>query len=44
VQESALPDYLTVLTDSMVQTITHDPDRVGKKLEAARARYRFIEK
>jgi hypothetical protein len=44
VQESALPDYLTALADSMAQTLTDDPDRDSKKLEAARARYRFIER
>jgi hypothetical protein len=44
VQESALPDYVTGLADSMAQALTDDPDRTSKKLEAARARYRFIEK
>jgi hypothetical protein len=43
VQESALPDYVTALADSMAQSLTDDPDRASKKLEAARARYRFIE-
>jgi hypothetical protein len=42
VQESALPDYVTALADSMAQSLTDDPDRASKKLEAARARYRFI--
>jgi hypothetical protein len=42
VQESALPDYVTALADSMAQSLTDDPGRASKKLEAARARYRFI--
>jgi hypothetical protein len=43
VQESDLPDYVTGLADRMATALSDDPERAGMKLEAARARYRFIE-
>ena len=43
VQESDLPDYVTSLADRMAMALTDDPERASMKLEAARARYRFIE-
>lgn len=43
VQESDLPDYVTSLADRMAMALSDDPERAGMKLEAARARYRFIE-
>tara|TARA_R110002096_G_scaffold431621_2_gene647111 strand:- start:422 stop:1576 length:1155 start_codon:yes stop_codon:yes gene_type:complete len=43
VQESDLPDYVTGLADRMAMALSDDPERAGIKLEAARARYRFIE-
>jgi hypothetical protein len=43
VQESDLPDYVTGLADRMAMALSDDPERASMKLEAARARYRFIE-
>ena len=43
VQESDLPDYASGLANRMADAFSADPERAGMKLEAARARYRFIE-
>jgi hypothetical protein len=43
VQEADLLDYVTGLADRMAMALSDNPEGEGKKLEAARARYRFIE-
>lgn len=43
VQESDLLDYVTGLADRMAMALSDNPEGAGKKLEAAKARYRFIE-
>jgi hypothetical protein len=36
-------NYVTGLADRMAMALAEDPERASTKLEAARARYRFIE-